>query len=59
MDYQSFIEQYSTAAIDEAKVAKVEEIYGVELPEEVKHYVSACGGKPEAPNITSVPLKLS
>ena len=46
MDYQSFIEQYSTAAIDEAKVAKVEEIYGVELPEEVKHYVSACGGKP-------------
>lgn len=46
MDYQSFIEQYTTAPIDEAKVAKVEEVYGVELPEEVKHYVSACGGHP-------------
>lgn len=42
MDLKSFIEMYTTAAIDNGKVAKIEEVYGVELPEEIKHFVSAC-----------------
>lgn len=46
MDYQSFIKQFSTAAIDNDKVAIVEKVYGVKLPKAVKHYVSACGESP-------------
>ena len=46
MNLKKFIEKYTTAPIKEKKVAEIVKAYGAELPEEVQHFVSACGNEP-------------
>lgn len=58
MSIKSFISKYTTAAIDNEKVAKVEKFYGVELPEEFKHFVSACGDEPFFYSFNGVKLRI-
>lgn len=42
MKFKPFVNKYSTAPIDEKKVAKVIKAYGWDLPEELQHFISAC-----------------
>ena len=42
MKFKPFLNKYTTAPIDEKKVAKVVKAYGWDIPEELQHFISAC-----------------
>ena len=46
MNLKKFIEKFTSAPVNEKKVAEIVKVYGVELPEDVQHFVSACGENP-------------
>ena len=46
MNLKKFIEKFTSAPVNEKKVAEIVKVYGVELPEDVQHFVSACGKNP-------------